>query len=197
MIAIRLSKFAVCVTLTLLPASAFSETNSVARIDNAVQIDEIVQHYQGQCDAEQAFDVHDIDAEELDKPEKGALTLDPDSSYDIQITPTGKQATVLIPEFHCSNIGYGWCGSGGCGFFLIVDGTVYFRQGGFRPKSVTFQYIDGQETVVLFATHGSGCKSATGSLGEGVDPCFSYFVWDEIQRTFLSIDGSVELWEAN
>lgn len=197
MIFSRLPQLFAGAAISLLPLVAVAETISVARIDNAAQIDEIVQYYQARCDEEQASVQPDIDAELSETLTTGVLTLDPDSIYDIQITPTGEQATVLVPEFHCSNIGYGWCGSGGCGFFLIVDGTVYFRQGGFRPKSVTFQYIGGQETVLLFGTHGTGCKSATGSVGAGVDACFSSFVWDEMQRTFLSIDGSVELWEPN
>ncbi len=192
----RLTQLTVYVAVTLSPVGALAESNSVARIDNAPQIDEIVQHYQAQCDAEQAFDLRDIDAEELDKPEKGVLTLAPDNIYDIQITPSGKHATALVPQFHCSNIGHAWCGSGGCGFYLIVDGTTYFRQGAFSPTSVTFEYGIGQETVVLFATHGTGCRDAEGKGGVGSDPCYSSAVWSEERQSFFSIDGSVDLWKA-
>ena len=183
--------------ITLLPFVAVAETNSVARIDNAAQIDEIVQYYQGQCDGEQASVLPEIDEDGTDKPEKGVLTLAPDSIYDIQITPSGKQATALVPQFHCSNIGHAWCGSGGCGFYLIVDGTTYFRQGAFSPTSVTFEYGIGQETVVLFATHGTGCQDAEGKNGVGSDPCYSSVVWSEDRQSFLSIDGSVDLWKAD
>lgn len=106
MIVMRCIQLTVCVAANLLPLVAVADTLSVARIDNAAQIDEIVQYYQARCDAEQAFDLRDIDAEELDEPEKGVLTLDPENIYDIQITPLGKQATVLFSQFHCSNIGY-------------------------------------------------------------------------------------------
>jgi hypothetical protein len=196
MIANRLTKFAVYLAATLLPLVAFAETKPIARIDNAAQIDEIVQYYQAQCDEEQASVLPDIDAEELDKPEKGVLTLAPDNIYDIQVTPSGKHATVLVPEFHCSNIGHAWCGSGGCGFYLIVDETTYFRQGAFSPASVTFEYGIGQETVVLFETHGTGCQDAEGKSGVGSDPCYSSVVWSEERQSFLSIDGSVDLWKA-
>jgi len=182
--------------ITLLPFVAVAETNSVARIDNAAQIDEIVQYYQAQCDEEQASVLPEIDEEDTDKPKKGVLTLAPDSIYDIQITPSGKQATALIPLFHCSNIGHAWCGSGGCGFYLIVDGTTYFRQAAFSPTSVTFEYGIGQETVVLFAVHGTGCKDAGGKGGVGSDPCYSSVVWSEERQSFYSIDGSVDLWKA-
>ena len=129
MICVRMAQLTVCVAATLLPLVALAETNSVARIDNAGQIDEIVQYYQAQCDEEQASVLLEIDEEDPDKPKKGVLTLAPDSIYDIQITPSGKQATVLFSQFHCSNVGYTWCGSGGCGFYLIVDGEIYSRDG--------------------------------------------------------------------
>lgn len=196
MIGIELHHLTVCVAITLLPFVAVAETNSVARIDNAAQIDEIVQYYQAQCDEEQASVLPEIDEDDKDKPEKGVLTLAPDSIDDIQITPSGKQATVLVPEFHCSNIGHSWCGSGGCGFYLIVDGTTYFHDGGFNPTSVTFEYGAGQQTVVLFATHGTGCQDAEGKSRVGSDPCYSSVVWREERQSFYSIDGSVDLWKA-
>ncbi len=151
----------------------------------------------GQCDEEQTAVLPDIDAEELGKPEKRVLTLASDNIYDIQITPSGKQATVLVQEFHCSNIGHAWYGSGGCGFCLVVDHKTYFHPGGFSPTSVTFQHGAGQETVILFATHGTGCKNAEGRAGVGSDPCYSSVVWSEERQSFFSIEGSVDLWKAN
>ena len=195
MIVMRLTQLTVCVAVSLAAVGALAESNSVARIDNAAQIDEIVQYYQAQCDEEQASVLPEIDEDDTDKHERGVLTLAPDSIYDIQITPSGKQATVFVPQFHCSNIGHAWCGSGGCGFYLIVDGTIYFRQGAFSPTSVTFEYVSGQQTVVLFATHGTGCRDAEGKSGVGSDPCYSSVVWSEERQSFFSIDGSVDLWE--
>jgi hypothetical protein len=195
MIVMRLTQLTVCVAVTLAAVGSLAESNSVARIDNTRQIDEIVQYYQAQCDEEQASVLPEIDEDDTDKHETGVLTLAPDSIYDIQITPTGKQATVFVPQFHCSNIGHAWCGSGGCGFYLIVDERTYFRQGAFSPKSVTFEYGIGQETVVLFATHGTGCRDAEGKSGVGSDPCYSSVVWSEERQSFFSIDGSVGLWK--
>jgi hypothetical protein len=197
MIVSRLTQLSASAALTLLPSVAFAETKSIARIYNAAQIDEIVQHYQARCDEEQASVLQDIDAEELDRPKKGVLTLAPDNIYDIQITPSGKHATVLVPEFHCSNIGHAWCGSGGCGFYLVVDSKTYYHEGGFGPTSVTFQNGIGQQTVILFTTHGTGCQNAEGNTGVGSDPCYSSVVWSEERDTFLSLDGLVELWKAN
>lgn len=195
MIVMRFIHLTLFVAVTLLPLVALAETNSVARIDNAAQIDEIVQYYQAQCDEEQASVLPEIDEDDKDKAEKGVLTLAPDSIYDIQITPSGKQATVFVPQFHCSNIGHAWCGSGGCGFYLIVGGAIYFRQGAFSPTSVTFEYGIGQQTVVLFATHGTGCQDAEGKNGVGSDPCYSSVVWDEDRQSFFSIDGKIQIWQ--
>lgn len=97
MISFRLHHLTVCVVANLLPFVALAESNSVARIDNAAQIDEIVQYYQGQCDGEQASVPPEIDEDDTDKHEKGVLTLPPVSIYGIQITPSGKQATALVP----------------------------------------------------------------------------------------------------
>lgn len=193
----RFIQLTICMAITLLPLVAFAENNSVARIDNAAQIDEIVQHYQAQCDEAQATVPREIDADFSVPPPKGVLTLDPKNVYSIEITPPGKRATVLYPSFHCSNIGYAWCGTGGCGFFLIVDGVIYHRASGFDPTSVTFHADDSEETVGLFVIHGTGCKSATGRDGAGVDPCYVTFVWDEVRQTFFSEEGSVQVWEAD
>jgi hypothetical protein len=94
-------------------------------------------------------------------------------------------------------VGYPWCGSGGCGFYIIVDGITYVREGGFNPTSVTFEYGSEQETVVLFAVHGIGCENKEGRSGAGSDPCYSSVVWSEERQSFYSIDGSVDLWRSN
>lgn len=77
MIVMRDIHLTLFVAVTLLPLVALAETNSVARIDNAAQIDEIVQYYQAQCDEEQASVLPEIDEEDTDKPKKGVLTLAP------------------------------------------------------------------------------------------------------------------------
>lgn len=106
MIAVRLCSVFNCLSLAIWPLGAVAESNAVALVENAAQIGEIVQYYQTQCDEEQASVLPEIDEDDRDKHEKGVLTLAPDSIYDIQITPTGKQATALVPQFHCSNIGH-------------------------------------------------------------------------------------------
>jgi hypothetical protein len=118
------------------------------------------------------------------------LRLSEDAIYDIALTPNGVTGTVLYNEFHCTNIGYGWCGSGGCGFHLVVDGIVFSRRPGFRPFSVTA----GDDTFVLIPIHGGGCVTSDGTTGGGFDPCYVAATWDADAKTFRSKDGEIDLW---
>mgnify|MGYP007022325258 FL=1 len=74
-------------------------------------VDFIIEQFQEQCDAEQA-NFRGID-DDLDAPLQGVLSLSEDAIYDIALTPDGVTSKVLYNEFHCTNVGYGWCGSGG------------------------------------------------------------------------------------
>jgi hypothetical protein len=147
----------------------------------------IIDQFQEQCDVGQA-DFRGID-DDLDAPLQGVLSLSEDAIYDIALTPDGVMGTVLYNEFHCTNMGYAWCGSGGCGFHIIVNGVAFFRQGGFRPQSVTVE----DETFILIPIHGSGCVTSVGSSGAGADPCFVVATWDERAQTFRSKGGEIDL----
>lgn len=150
-------------------------------------VDFIIAQFQEQCDAEQA-NFRGID-DDLDAPLQGVLSLSEDAIYDIALTPGGVTGTVLYNAFHCTNIGYGWCGSGGCGFHLIVDGVAFFRRSGFRPFSVT----QGDGSFVLIPIHGSGCVTSEGNSGAGVDPCYVVATWDAGAATFRSKGGEIDL----
>jgi len=150
-------------------------------------IDDIVQQFQTQCDAEQAS-FRGVD-DDLNTPLQGQLTLAEDATYQIELTPDGMTGTVVYNEFHCTNIGYAWCGSGGCGFHIIVDGVAYQRLTGFRPISVT---ADGL-TFVLIPTHGSGCVTSEGTGRAGVNACYVVATWDPIAETFRSKGGEIAI----
>ena len=149
-------------------------------------VDFIIEQFQRQCDAEQA-NFRGIDAD-LAAPLQGVLSLSEDAIYDIALTPDGVTGTVLYNEFHCTNIGY-WCGSGGCGFHIIVDGVVFFRRSGFRPTSVT----QGDDTFVLIPIHGSGCINTDGNNRAGADPCYVVATWDSDAATYRSKGGEIDL----
>jgi len=150
-------------------------------------VDFVIEQFQEQCDAEQA-NFLGIDGD-LDPPRQGVLSLTDDAIYDIALTADGVTGTVLYNEFHCTNVGYGWCGSGGCGFHIIVDGVAFFRRSGFRPTSVT----QGDGTFVLIPIHGSGCVTSDGHSGAGADPCYVVATWDSDAATFRSQGGEIDL----
>lgn len=155
-------------------------------------ISKIIDSYNKSCHAEQS-EFPTIDEDPID-PSKMLVSLDPINVYDIQIDQAGTVATVLYPEFHCKNVGYGWCGTGGCGFYLVVDDKIFHRAGGFQPQPATISGHYGTQTVVVFGIHGSGCEDADGKGGAGVDPCYSIVAWDEHRQTFFSRDGDIQSW---
>jgi hypothetical protein len=150
-------------------------------------VDFIIEQFQEQCDAEQA-NFRGID-DDLDAPLQGVLRLSDDAIYDIALTSDGLSGTVLYNEFHCTNVGYGWCGTGGCGFHIIVDGVTFYRRGGFRPSSLTAD----DTTIVLIPIHGSGCVTSEGNVGASVDPCYVVATWDADAATFRSKGGEIDL----
>lgn len=164
-------------------------STAVAAASNNAALITLLQEFQQECTDMQELD---IDAEDLSKPPVGKLTLDPSNIYDLQIHTSGTTATVLYPSFHCENYGFPFCGTGGCGFYLIVDGKVFYRPGGFKPHVVTLTNDYGSRTVVVFGIHGSGCDTAEGSSGAGADPCYRTATWSDGRQTFFS-DQDVQL----
>lgn len=173
-------------------AVAAEEPRSNIPPENQAAVDTIIADFQQQCDLEQGYFWPE---DELNyTPPKGVLTLDDDSIYQLKITPDGKMATVLIPEFHCTNVGYGWCGTGGCGFFIIVDGTPYRRLVSHAPRSITVPTYIGEQVLLVYPLHGGGCELANDQSTSGVDPCYSLTLWDEKNQTFSSPDGAISEW---
>jgi hypothetical protein len=176
---------AALVSLSCLPLAWGNFVGTAAAAEPIV--DSIIQQAQEYCDAEQA-NYRGID-DDLDAPLEGILTLADDAVYQLNLTTDGVMATVLYNEFHCSNIGYSWCGTGGCGFHIIVDGVAFYRVGGFRPVSAIVE----DTTFVLIPIHGGGCVTSEGIIGAGVDTCYVAATWDERSKTFRSQGGEINL----
>lgn len=155
-------------------------------------INTIIEGYNHSCHAEQS-ELPNIDEDPIE-PSAMLVSLDPINVYDIQVDEAGTVATVLYPEFHCQNVGYGWCGTGGCGFYLVVDDKIFHRAGGFQPQSATTSGPYGNRTLVVFGIHGGGCEDADGRGGAGVDPCYGVAVWNQHSQTFLTRDGDIQAW---
>lgn len=178
---------AVCVLFSL----QFWSTRSIASELNTKVLQKLLVNFQNECSAMQEYD---IDAEDLNTPLVGKLTLNQNNIYELQVHSSGTKATVLYPDFHCENYGHPFCGSGGCGFYLIVDGHIFYRSGGFKPHAVTVRNEYGSTTVVVFGIHGGGCNTANGSSGAGVDPCYRTATWSDARKTFFS-DGDIDVWQ--
>ena len=160
--------------------------------EDQLAIDVITAEFQEQCDAEQGH-FRDIDAD-MNAPLRGELTLGESKIYQIPITTDGKLATVLVPEFRCTNIGYAWCGTGGCGFFIIVDGIPYRKWVSHEPRSITIPTYTDEEVVIIYPQHGGSCDTASDQSLSGSDSCYSLFMWNERLSTFISPDGSIQEW---
>lgn len=110
-----------------------------------------------------------------------------DSIYDIEITPDGRKATVVYLDAVCPNFGSGYCGSGGCTFFIVVgDRTFSYKLGG-RPYPVTH----GDAVSIAVPLGGYACKDTKGVAGFGNDPCYDFIFWNEATRDFMAISDDL------
>lgn len=119
------------------------------------------------------------------------LSISDDSIYDAVIDKSGKTALILYPKFRCGNLGYPWCGTGGCGFYLFVDGVIFYRRIGFRPQIVQLPNSLGAQIAFIYPIHGANCVTAEQQIGVGTDTCFGLAIWDEQNSTFISQDGQI------
>jgi hypothetical protein len=110
--------------------------------------------------------------------------------YDLKLTSDGKTGTVIYEAFGCRNlIGAPWCGSGGCSFFIIVDGITFQGFGG-RPFSIAGH----DRTFVLIPKRHYACEASDGGPGSA---CFALVVWDERLSTFSGRDNPLKVKASN
>ncbi len=105
------------------------------------------------------------------------------------------KASILYADFHCTNIGFGWCGSSGCTSYVIVGG-VTLQTLGFEPKSVALisqrehAPPDGGTTIaVVVPRSGGACVTAEGKSPSNDRACYSLAVWDDEAKTFNSLSS--------
>ena len=145
----------------------------------------ILDDYQAQCVASQKESMEAVpDGEDLSAVR---ITVRDDSIYDIDITSDGKKATVFYADPLCPQIGSGWCGTGGCKSYVIVDG-VSFEASGFKPMSVV---VSENRVVVMVPRAGGACLNTNGETPSNNVSCYSVAVWDDYSETFNSM-GSGE-----
>ena len=154
--------------LIMLPSHLFAASNSDI-------VSRITADYSAECTTEQKR----ISTNETDTIAAELSVLD-ENVYEMKITASGKQATVLFADFSCPNVGASyWCGSSGCAVYIIVDGVSYQTRG-WKPFSVT----RGKEVLVILPKSGIACDQYNAA------PCYAVTVWDETEKTFNSV-GSV------
>ena len=164
----------VLTVLLLLPTFALADQN-----EDTLQ--RILDDQLAFCVSEQA----QFNQVETQASEPIQLKLSDDSIYKIDITTNGKKATVLHTNFSCNNIGYAWCGNGGCTSYVIVDG-VSFKTFGYKPFSVRAE----DEMVVLIPRSGFSCHNAVQDSLSKMAPCFDTAVWDDDLKAFNSTASS-------
>lgn len=155
----------------------------------------LLEVFQKQCDEEQgAF--RDIDSD-LDAPLIGKLDLGKDNIYEVEIghVDAPEKVTIIYPEFRCENIGYGWCGSGGCGFYVLTKDKMFQSWLGFAPEIVSLETATTPQNVLVSYVSGGNCEDASGGSGAGMDPCISVAAWSEQKRTFFTYDGRLREWD--
>ena len=150
---------------------------------NEAALQQLLADHLALCVSEQA-QFNNVELQEAE-PETIQLKLSDDSIYQIDITAEGKKATVLHTNFSCNNIGYAWCGSGGCSSYIIVDG-VSFTAFGLKPLAVKVE----DEMIVLIPRSGSQCQNALPDSLSKDSLCFDAAVWDDKLEAFNSQTSS-------
>jgi hypothetical protein len=119
-------------------------------------------------------------------PLESDFGIDEGSIYDIEIAE-GQTATVVYKSFTCEGVGHGWCGSGGCGYFIVVGEKIFARQLGYEPSVVQVPAYQGSIPAIVIPLHGPSCEGAAGESMAGADTCFAMATWNEYWGTFQSI----------
>ena len=162
----RLTMRPILFLLWLIPTQLSATSNSDT-------VSQILEHYRLDCAIAQEGEAG---GEPLAKIVP--LKIKNESIYEIEITATGKTATVIVSDFICPGFGSYWCGSFGCSIHLIVDGVSYSTFGG-QPFSIS----KGKEYFVITPRSGLTCDR------HGAAPCYAVSVWDERENQFNIIGG--------
>ena len=170
----------------------FLLVSALALRANENPINLIVGEYKETCLELQEEDLLPFIDEDLEPPKKvdTQLTLDPNNVYQIDITPEGKKAVVLVADFHCPGFGSLGCGiTGYCTTYLIVEDQVFELGARGTPRSAHA----GDETFVIVSVAGYMCEDSYGKEGYGAAPCYQAIYWDDEKDIFWSVEGAVKL----
>lgn len=180
-----------CNTLLVATLAVCAAVGGHARTGHAqTAVDRVIADFEAQCDALYAKNL-DSDMEVEPSTPKD-LEVEASLIYDLLLTPSGQTATIVYAGFYCGSFGRPWCGTGGCGSYLIVGEKVFeWHTVSYPPESVG----NGSSVLLVAPIKGFSCEDSNGVGGYGVDPCFNLAVWDEADQTFMTTDGAVRLRE--
>lgn len=164
------------VTLNQLP---YSLTASRSTVEN------IVEGFQQVCDEE-----YEGQSSSFDKTKRDTVELYPQDFYDIQISPEGKMATVIIAGFYCPGLGHPFSGSGGSPTFIIADGKTFKTD---LARGV-FSITENELTFINIFLHGIFCKNSdNGESMPGYKGCINVTIWDDELKTFYGHNNILKL----
>lgn len=130
-----------------------------------------------------------IDLRDEDKSER-SFSYDPQDIYDIDLADD-VVGTVVYRAFACEGEGRGWCGSGGCGYFIVVGDQIFGRSGGFPPEMVF--PVDIDTPILLMPIHGGACEGVSEEDISGANTCYLVATWHSYLKTFQSYEGTYPL----
>lgn len=126
---------------------------------------------------------------------QNGLRIIGDATYQMTIDEDGKEATVLITDFSCGELGPIWCGSGGCDTFLFVDGKAFVWRVSWAPFSIQIPTFSEPRTALLFPLSGGYCKTASATpTSTMMSGCYAIVSWDAQRETFVTtVNGLKEI----
>lgn len=162
-------------TFIMLMLALFAGTASAQDHPNPV-VQSIVDWHRQYC-------FEDLARTERSTPRQSDFGIDEGSIYDIAIGE-GQSATVIYKSFTCEGLGHGWCGSGGCGYFIVVEDKIFERQLGFEPSVIDIPIYNGTRPGLLIPLHGTSCEGAAGESMSGADTCYALATWNNYFHAF-------------
>lgn len=118
----------------------------------------------------------------------GRLRVPQGAIYELPFGAEDHAATVVYLEFECEGIGYPWCGTGGCGFYIVVGDQMFQRHAAFRPQAMAVPKPTGANRALVYGVHGFMCQTPEAEPGSSATPCYEIAVWDERRSTFWTRD---------
>ena len=171
-------------TQRLLGASALSllvTTSAVANqrdSENEAAVQEILSKYEMAC----------AELSNQQASSSGRLSIPQNAIYELPFGNEDHAATVVYLEFQCEGIGYPWCGSGGCGFYIVMGDQIFQRRDGYRPQKIKIPAPSREFSALVYGVHGFTCQTPDAQNGSGAVPCYEIAVWHERSDTFFTQD---------